>query len=263
VNTYYTAALTPAVGGLLGTGAAAAWSGRARPATRRATAAVVALGVVGAAAVLTAPGTHAPTGLVGAVVVVGAVAVVALLVPTAPDGGPRRAVGLAAPAVAVALLLAPTVAAVTSVADGLGPFDTPFQGPAVTAVTRLAFGPPVAVRDSLPALRRGAAGSPVLATTETAALAAPFIWASGREVVPIGGFTGTAPSPTLAAVRADVAHGVVRTVLQAPHATDPRLVWIAHHCLHLPTPRAAPGAPVLVTLAIYYCTPGDAGGTGR
>ena len=59
--------------------------------------------------------------------------------------------------------------------------------------------------------------------TQTAVLAAPFIWASGREVVPIGGFTGTIPEPTLATLQDLIRTGFVATFLQSPTTTDPRL----------------------------------------
>lgn len=37
--------------------------------------------------------------------------------------------------------------------------------------------------------------------TQASALAAPFIWASGKEVLPVGGFTGTIPEPSLPALK--------------------------------------------------------------
>ena len=78
--------------------------------------------------------------------------------------------------------------------------------------------------------------------TQTAVLAAPFIWASGQEVVPIGGFTGTIPEPTLATLKNLIATDVA-TFLQSPTTTDPRLVWVARNCLKV-TKRSgpAPGA---------------------
>jgi hypothetical protein len=87
--------------------------------------------------------------------------------------------------------------------------------------------------------------------TQTAVLAAPFIYASGDEVVPIGGFTGTIPAPTLATLQRLIRTNYVRTLLQSPDTTDPRLVWISRHCLHIPQ-RAGSQRGVL-PVAVYFC----------
>jgi len=92
---------------------------------------------------------------------------------------------------------------------------------------------------------------PYLMATQTAVLAAPFIWASGREVVPIGGFTGTIPEPTLATLQNLIRTGFVATFLQSPTTTDPRLTWIARYCMNV-TPRAA-GQHAVLPLAVYVC----------
>ena len=87
--------------------------------------------------------------------------------------------------------------------------------------------------------------------TQTAVLAAPFIWASGREVMPIGGFTGTIPEPTLATLQDLIRTGFVATFLQSPTTTDPWLTWIARHCMNV-TQRASAQHAVL-PLAVYVC----------
>ncbi len=74
--------------------------------------------------------------------------------------------------------------------------------------------------------------------TQTAAVASVFIYDSGLEALPIGGFTGTIPSPTLAQLQADIRQGRFHLVLAAA-STDPRLRWIAAHCQ--PSASAAPG----------------------
>ena len=86
--------------------------------------------------------------------------------------------------------------------------------------------------------------------TQTAVLAAPFIWASGQEVLPIGGFTGTIAEPTLATVQHLVRTGFVSTFLQSPTTTDPRLTWVARHCLDV-SGRARVKAAL--PLAVFYC----------
>ena len=93
--------------------------------------------------------------------------------------------------------------------------------------------------------------------TQTAVLAAPFIYASGKEVLPIGGFTGITPAPTLPKLQSLIRTGFVVTFLQSPTTTDPRLTWIAHHCADY-TKRVAAQRPVL-PLAVYVCLPYVAG----
>ncbi|HTZ27497.1 MAG TPA: hypothetical protein VMC83_26105 [Streptosporangiaceae bacterium] len=80
---------------------------------------------------------------------------------------------------------------------------------------------------TLPALEAGNRGAPYLMATQASALAAPFIWASGREVLPVGGFTGTIPEPSLAAPKNMIEIGDVHTFLRSPTATDTRLAWVA------------------------------------
>jgi hypothetical protein len=86
--------------------------------------------------------------------------------------------------------------------------------------------------------------------TQTSAVAAPFIYDSGREVLPIGGFTGTIPSPTLARLQAMIARGDFHLVIQAPTVVDPRLVWVTQHCASLGTgPRTSAG----LEFSLYFC----------
>jgi len=89
---------------------------------------------------------------------------------------------------------------------------------------------------------------------QSAALPALIIYDTGLETLPIGGFDGTTPSPTLNQLRADIRHGLFHLVWIAS-ATEPRLRWITSHCPHitrrlyycgsargrLPIPRLAPG----------------------
>ena len=86
--------------------------------------------------------------------------------------------------------------------------------------------------------------------TQTSVLAAPFIYASGREILPIGGFTGTIPEPTLTALKNLIVLGDVHIFVQAPSTRDPRLSWIAAHCIKV---RAAPGSQTVLPVSIYYC----------
>jgi hypothetical protein len=152
------------------------------------------------------------------------------------------------------VLLVPAVASTSIVANRLGPFDTPFQPVVVTNYTRLLFGRSVAVAAGIPILIRTQGSAPDLLATQTSALAAPYIYQSGREVLPIGGFTGTIPAPTLTSLKAMVAAGDFHIAVQSPTTADPRLRWIAGHCRSIAGPRSTKAAPIVGHFAIYFCT---------
>ncbi len=255
INTYYTAALTPAIAGLVGAGSVLAWRRRASVWVRLTVAVTVLITAVYAAWLLPATGTGLPAWLEPAVLTAGAVGVVAVLVSSWRSvAAALLPVGLAVSVVAV--MLVPTVASVSIAAERLGPFDTPFQPVAVTHGVRAFFGVTSAAARLIPGLEQVRRGAPFLMATQTSALAAPFIFVSSQEVLPIGGYTGTIPEPSLAALISMVRSGSFHLVLQSPSATDPRLVWIARHCLPVPQPtgRGAPSGP---RYAIYYCLEGS------
>jgi hypothetical protein len=163
-------------------------------------------------------------------------------------------VALAAVALALAAggtLIVPAAASVSVVQSGLGPFETPFEPARETADITAFLSAGFQVQGALVTLERANAAFPYLMGTQTAVLAAPFIWASGREVVPIGGFTGTIPEPTLATLQSLIRTGFVATFLQSPTTTDTRLTWIARHCTNF-TPRASAQRATL-PLAVYVC----------
>ncbi|MGD3112384.1 ArnT family glycosyltransferase [Streptomyces sp. YGL11-2] len=82
--------------------------------------------------------------------------------------------------------------------------------------------------------------------------ASPYILAAGAKVLPMGGFTGTVPTPTEAEFRHLVATGRLRYVLLGgPGTTEGRAIapWVRAHC-----PRE-PGT----TAQLYRCSPSSAG----
>jgi 4-amino-4-deoxy-L-arabinose transferase-like glycosyltransferase len=262
INTYYTAALSPAVAGLLSIGLMLAWQHRRRAWSWLALGAAVLATAGYATWLLPVSGTGLPGWLRPAAIGVAAAAVccVAAAAWRRRAEGQQRAEGhqRAAALAAVALTLAtaatvivPAVASVAVVQTGLGPFQTPFESARETADITAFLSAGFEISGSLKTLERVNAAFPYLMATQTAVLAAPFIWASGREVVPIGGFTGTIPEPTLATLQNLVRTGFVATFLQSPTTTDPRLVWITRHCLNA-TPRASAQRGVL-PLAVFFC----------
>jgi 4-amino-4-deoxy-L-arabinose transferase-like glycosyltransferase len=254
VNDYYTAALTPAVAAVLGAGLTAAWSARRSAASLRAGLTVVTAGTTIYAAALLSTGTGVPAWVIPLVLAAGVAAVaVTIAALLARDGtGRDRALAAALGAGLLAALLAPAVAAAGIVAQGRGAFDTPYEPAAEAAgIQALFVRLPGQVRPLIPQLARVQLGAPDLLAAQSSALAAVFIYDSGQEALPLGGFTGTIPSPALARVRADVRAGQFHlAILSARPSRSPVLRWIAAHC------RAAPG--IDRALRTFFCLPRDA-----
>jgi 4-amino-4-deoxy-L-arabinose transferase-like glycosyltransferase len=249
INAYYTAALTPAVAAILGAGAVAVWSAERSAAGRRIGLAAVTAGTVVYAAWLVASAPTAPAWLLPAVIAAGALAVAAVLGSLAVRKASLLAAALAAGLIAACLV--PAVASAELVIRHEGAFDTPFEPAAERQGIDALFQRTIAqVRLVIPRFEVARRGAPYLLATQTAALASVFIYVSGQEALPIGGFTGTIPAPTLAQLQADIREGKFHLVL-ATTTTDPRLRWIATHCLNLSVPGTV--------LHNYYCGPRIAG----
>ena len=251
INSYYVAALSPAIAGLVAVGSQLAWRGRHSTTAPVLTGATLVVSLAYAVWLLPATGTGRPGWLETAVLALGAIAAVLVVVAAVrPSSARVAAAGLAATVAAVVLV--PVVASVSMATNGLGPFDTPFQPVAVTAAVRAFFGVTATTSNLLPTLESARRGAPFLMATQTSALAAPFIFESGQEVLPIGGFTGSIPEPSLPNLKALVHEGAFHLVLQSPTTSDPRLTWIAHHCLPLPQPTGV-SVPARNRYSIYYC----------
>ncbi len=252
INTYYTAALSPAIAGLLGSGLWLAWAQRESMTARLAMAATIMATAGYAVWLLPAAGTGMPGWLKPVVVCLGAGSALAFVVSRWLSG--RRELVIAAFIVAgMAAAIVPAVACESIVANRLGPFDTPFQPQVVTTYIRVFFGGNGSVVNTLPTLEHVRNGAPYLMATETSALAAPFIYYSGLEVLPVGGFTGTIPEPSLRAVENMIHKSDFHLVLQSPTTTDPTLVWISRHCLHVGNRTAPSSTGPGLRLAVYYC----------
>jgi 4-amino-4-deoxy-L-arabinose transferase-like glycosyltransferase len=250
VNSYYTAALSPAVAGVGGIGLVLAWRHRERAWTWLALgAAVLATGGY-ATWLLPVSGTGLPGWLRSANIGLAAAAVCCV----AAAAWRRRALALAAAGLTLATaatVIVPAAASAAVVQSGLGPFQTPFESARETADVTALLSAGFQINGSLATLEKANAAFPYLMATQTAVLAAPFIWASGREVLPIGGFTGTIPEPTLATLQSLIRTGFVVTFLQSPTTTDPRLTWIARHCIDVT--RRASAQRAALPLAVYAC----------
>jgi 4-amino-4-deoxy-L-arabinose transferase-like glycosyltransferase len=251
INTYYTAALSPALAGLVATGSVRAWQRRESIRVRLVVAATVLITAGYAAWLLPARGTGLPGWLAPLVIALGiAAAVVGLL--SSWQGAPRRLLPAGLAVSLVTVMLVPAVASVSIATSRLGSFDTPFQPMRFTLGVRAFFEVTSPTEKLLPRIEDVRRGAPYLLATQTSALAAPFIFVTGQEVLPIGGYTGTIPEPTLAAIKSMVRSGRFHLVVQSASTTDPRLVWIARHCISVPQP-AGVAAPLQAQYAIHYC----------
>ena len=142
------------------------------------------------------------------------------------------------------MFLLPAAASVSSVIRGLGPFDTPFESSQTAHNNQqLAAAAPTLTR-TVQRLELQTPPGDALLGTDTSGLADNFILYSGREVLPIGGFLGNVPAPTLAALQADISRGYVRVFLLpvSPPGPDPRVQWIESHCTRPPPPPGRPPA---------------------
>jgi 4-amino-4-deoxy-L-arabinose transferase-like glycosyltransferase len=242
---YYAAALSPAIAALLGVGLASAW--RVRRTGRGALAvavAVAAVSVTYAAWLLPAEGTGLPTWLRPMLVAVGLAAEVLLAASLLSAGSRPKLSSAGLVAASAALLLVPASASVTVVFHRLGPFDTPFQPAARTVYLRSQLG---RVPD-VGRLERVRDGASYLLAAHPGGLAARFIFASGQKVLPIGGFAGSSPVPSLEKLKEQIAGGEFHLVVTLPTG-DPRYAWIATHCSARGQSERA---------EIYYCRPADA-----
>jgi hypothetical protein len=190
-----------------------------------------------------------PVVLTVVALVVAAAAVAQLLLPASGQGGHLTAVAFAGAAV----LLLPAAASVSGVISGLGPFDTPFESSKTAHNNQeLAAAGPALTR-TVQRLELETPPGDALLGTDTSGLAANFILYSGREVLPIGGYLGNVPAPTLAALQADISRGYVRVFVLpvSPPGPDPRVRWIESHCTRPPPPPPPHGRPV--PYANFFC----------
>ena len=242
---YYTAALSPAAAAIIGAGVAAARSPERAPVSLTIGLAVIVAGTAAYAAWLVSSAAGAPGWLVPAIIAVG-IAATGLIVWSLAG---RRSVPFAAAVVAalVAVSLAPAVASISLAAHSEGAFDTPFESARVQEAVARGLGKQavIAVQTAIPAYQDTQNGAPYLMAAQSAALPSLIIYDTGLEALPIGGFDGTTPSPTLAQLQADIRHGLFHLVW-IDSGTDPRLRWITIHCVH-------------IAKRFYDCVPPNAG----
>ncbi len=256
---YYVAALAPPMAALCGMGFSLAWRMRHRSVTR------VVMGVVVAASVayslwLLPSSFGVRTAVLVSVLVA---AVVTIVVVAWSCFGPPSSWGV--PAVIIvgsaALLVGSGWASGTAVATGLGPFDSPYEPSSVVYQSQIR---PALQRQTWPILNSRIANLPVNVSAdaiEGSALAGYLIMATGREYLPVGGFSGRVPVPSLAQFIHYVREGRVGqvTVAVAPLTDNPDMRWVVAHCT-----RFTGGGSTYVSLGtrfgLYLCSSYQANG---
>jgi 4-amino-4-deoxy-L-arabinose transferase-like glycosyltransferase len=253
-HSYYTAALAPPIAAILGAGVAGSWGlrteGRSKAVGHAAAAALIVAGTVSYGIwLIRSSGATPPAWLWPLAVGMGVVAIILLLASVA---GPSRRRVLAAALVAcsAAALVIPATASALLVYRQEGIGDTPFESAPVAAQNHVLLASSGGLGGILPTLEKLQGGSPYVMAVYTSAVAAGFISVSGQEILPIGGFTGTIPEPTLTQLEEMIRTGKFHLALLIGGGHDPRLEWIASHCSHL-----GPGSG---TLGLFICRPNDA-----
>ena len=259
---YYVAALMPPMAALCGMGFSLAWHRRDRTVTR----VVMAVVVVASCAYslwLLPPSFGVRTAVVVSMLVAAAATVV--VVTWSCIRSPRSSWSVPAAIIvgSATLLVGSGWASGTAVATGLGPFDSPYEPSAVVYQSQIR---PALARRTWPTLNRGIDHLPPsvsAVTIEGTALAGYLIMATGREYLPVGGFSGQAPVPALAQLIHYVQEGRVGLVSVAvrPLTDNPDMRWVVAHCT-----RFTAGGSTYVSLGTrfqeYLCYSYQAHGRG-
>jgi 4-amino-4-deoxy-L-arabinose transferase-like glycosyltransferase len=255
-NSYYVATLSPPIAALIGIGYSLETDCRTSRKSGRVslTAAVSLTAIYDIFLVPASAGVR--SWLVPTIIAAGLLADIVLVLPLIrPSIG--TCIARAGPVfVLAAVLLVPTVASASSVRDGLGPFDYPFDPPSVVLLTQYqprnnlaaeAQAAPTIIKSQFP-------HADSVVGTETSVLGEAQILFTGREFLPVGGYLGGNPAPSLKSIQHLVADGQLRRFIAAeyPANPDPRFAWIRRHCTN-PNPQTIDlDAPIITT---YVCTP--------
>jgi 4-amino-4-deoxy-L-arabinose transferase-like glycosyltransferase len=249
LNSYYTAALDPMIAVLVTLGAREWWLSETISLGWRVGAVLAVFATLGLASYLIPASAGLRPILLGFVVALGVLFGVAVLFGRAGSAQSRRRVLVVGSALlAVAFVPAATVADV--VAADLGPFATPYQSPATNYLTQGAVeqfqSRMTTFERSVDRLPRGS----VAGVFYTSGLAGGYIMMTGHEFLPIGGFTGGAPVPTVRRLEQLASEGKVPFADVPLDATgDPRVAWIARNCRKLGPPLSR----VDVTFQNFHC----------
>lgn len=260
VNAYYLAALVPPMAALCGLGFVFSWQvWRTHQSTLvvPAVLAVTVLGGVAEALSLVPRDAGVWSSVFATTLVLTALACgcFALHLGRNPPEWAARA-GLALGA--ATLLIGAAWASGTAVANGLGPFDSPYQSQSLTSTEQAGWQNDMAKWHALAAHAATIPNDRAVETAETSAEVSQDVLATGHEYLPVGGFSGQVPATTLTQLVRDVRGGRVRDALVAvrPPTRNPDMRWVLAHC-HPSTTATATTVTNGRTYRAYVCSPAD------
>ena len=259
LNSYYLAALIPPVAAVCGMGALAAWGRRRLPAVRAGLAGLTVATV--AATVALVPGyVGVRNWIIGSAVLVGLLAVVVLAGSLRAGHDSVWAISIGPALATVAMLLGTVWASAVVVDARLSPFGSPYAPASVNAYDRSVAAAFPADQQELALFVKGLPPDQAADVLETSGTTGFYILATGREFLPVGGFSGSVPAPSLPNFIRFVAQGRVQrvSVVTKPLTRTPDLRWVASHCRQY-------GPSVYdndeqASHSVFYCTPSDASG---
>jgi 4-amino-4-deoxy-L-arabinose transferase-like glycosyltransferase len=252
INSYYTAALIPAVAALCAIGLALAWRTRITSRISRILLLIVVPLSTLYAVELIPSWNNFGWWVIPLAVVVAVVAELLLFLSVRRSEGEWSKGEISIPFAVVSILLVPTVTSGIVVSQGLGSFSTPYQSALATQETTTSAEQFQSRGAAVAALmQKDYPASGYVLGMDTSYVASLYIMITGREFFPIGGYTGVNPSPTLAELKSLVTSGRLQTffIPVQPAGGDPRLVWIRAHCAHFAAQPFAPG----VRFSVYSC----------
>ena len=248
VKAYYLGALAPPEAALYAFGAVILWRERRAPRWKLYVLILAVLVSVTYAAYLVGSARGYGNVVTVLVLALGGIAVVALAAmywtawPAGRNGDTASIIVTAA-----CLLFVPVVAVVSVVSSDLGAFSTPFQTATLTTATTTSpqvfqsHGAVIAQHFSGPMF-----DGPIAQVVDTANSAAPLIMVIRREFLPIGGYSGSLPSPTLSELKHLVdTHQVSEIVVPVmPAGSDPRTAWVRRSCRSLSVTNSGHGVSI-------------------
>jgi 4-amino-4-deoxy-L-arabinose transferase-like glycosyltransferase len=256
INSYYVAALIPAMAALLGMGGALAWERRRSRLVRIAVACAAAATV--AVTISLVPGyAGVRDWVVAFTVAVGLLGTGILLMSLRRGHDTTWAVSVGPVLAVVTMLMGTAWASGVVVSQGLGSFNSPYEPASLNQETLMSvtdFNLDTPVLAKFVGAVHPSTAADVLETSQSAGF---DILATGREFLPVGGFTGVVPAPTVSQFERLVAQGRIgrATVTTQPLTRSPVLLWVMDHCRRLAS-FEEPLPPH--TNTVYQCTPKDA-----
>ena len=251
LNSYYTAALDPMIAVLVTLGAREWWLAESNSTYWRAGGALSVAATLGLAIYLVPGSAGLHSILLGFVLGFGLLFALAIAF-ARPDRARSRHRGLIIGTALVAVAFVPAATVVDVVAAGLGPFATPYQSQATNYLTQ---GAAQRFQSRVTTFERQVDALPedsIVGVFYTSGLAGGYIMMTGHEFLPIGGFTGGAPVPTVRRVERLANEAQILFAFVPLDATgDKRVAWIVANCRTLGPPVHRGG----VTFQNLRCPP--------